>query len=136
MRIALDAMGGDRAPAEIVRGAVDAARLPGVEVVLVGEPALLEAELRRLSQRPAGVSLQPASEAIGMDEHPLAAIRGKRAKEVLARKCASVRGEDGAFLAISGGPEYVRAACAAALRRLGVHPVAVDYHRGADPAYG
>jgi glycerol-3-phosphate acyltransferase PlsX len=46
MLIALDAMGGDHAPAEVVRGAVDAALRYGVEVALVGPPDRIGAELR------------------------------------------------------------------------------------------
>ena len=47
MQIALDAMGGDHAPAETVAGAVAAARAYGVEVALVGRTAAIEAELAK-----------------------------------------------------------------------------------------
>src|SRR5437867_12893755 len=47
MKIALDAMGGDHAPASEVEGAALAVREYGVEVVLVGDDTLLKAELRR-----------------------------------------------------------------------------------------
>ena len=48
MKIALDAMGGDNAPAETVQGAVLAAREYGIEIVLVGKPDVLRAELANL----------------------------------------------------------------------------------------
>src|SRR5215203_5238097 len=48
------------------------------------------------------------------------AIRKRRDEVVLATKFGNVRSEDGAFLGISGRPEYVRSACDASLHRLGV----------------
>jgi glycerol-3-phosphate acyltransferase PlsX len=47
MKIALDAMGGENAPQEVVRGAVAAAREQDVEVVLVGQRKVIEAELAK-----------------------------------------------------------------------------------------
>src|SRR5215218_6773838 len=58
------------------------------------------------------------------------AIRGRREGLVLATKFGNVRGEDGSFLGISGRPEYVRSACEASLRRLGVEVIDLYYqHR-------
>ncbi|WP_117238042.1 phosphate acyltransferase PlsX [Thermus sediminis] len=65
MRIALDAMGGDRAPQATVRGALLAAR-EGVEVVLVGEAATLKAEL---SQNGGDLPMVHAPDQIRMEEH-------------------------------------------------------------------
>src|SRR6266851_5016808 len=48
------------------------------------------------------------------------AIRDRRDKVVLATKFGNVRSEDGTFLGVNGRPEYVRAACDASLKRLGV----------------
>ncbi|MEO6908126.1 MAG: aldo/keto reductase, partial [Abditibacteriaceae bacterium] len=48
------------------------------------------------------------------------AIHGRRIDVVLATKFGNVRGEDGSRLGISGKPEYVRSACDASLKRLGV----------------
>ncbi len=74
-RIAVDAMGGDRAPEEIVRGALDAAQV-GIDVVLVGE----ESRIRPLL--PAGsigdVAVVHASEVIEMGDDPAAALREKK----------------------------------------------------------
>src|SRR5437764_5931205 len=47
-------------------------------------------------------------------------IRERRARVVLATKFGNVRGEDGSFRGVNGKPEYVRSACAASLKRLGV----------------
>jgi glycerol-3-phosphate acyltransferase PlsX len=75
MRIVLDAMGGDYAPREVVAGAVEAARLYGVEIVLVGREEEVRAELRRYPGTE--LSVVHASEVIGMDEHPAMAVRRK-----------------------------------------------------------
>ena len=61
------------------------------------------------------------------------AIRGRRGRVVLATKFGNVRGEDGSFLGISGRPEYVRAACDASLRRLGVEVIDLYYQHRVDP---
>lgn len=71
--IALDAMGGDHAPSELVAGAVRAAA-GGVEVVLVGERARLE---RELDQRGETLPIVEAPDIIGMDEEPARALRRK-----------------------------------------------------------
>ena len=78
MIIALDAMGGDRAPSEPVRGAVIARRELGLQVALVGAPELLRDELARHGPVPSGIELVPASEAIAMDEPPVQAVRQKK----------------------------------------------------------
>lgn len=78
MLIALDAMGGDHAPAEIVAGAVLARDDLGVETALVGSKDIIEAELTRLGEQPASWQIVHASEAIAMDEHPAQAVRAKR----------------------------------------------------------
>src|SRR5437870_8465726 len=73
MRIAVDAMGGDHAPDEIVRGALLYRRMGGTaDVVLVGQ----EQRLRPLlgGAHP-GVEIQHAAEVIAMDEHPANALR-------------------------------------------------------------
>src|SRR3954451_7395011 len=58
------------------------------------------------------------------------AIRDRRDQVVLATKFGNVRSEDGAFLGISGRPEYVRSACDASLQRLGVDVIDLYYqHR-------
>src|ERR687893_1975503 len=61
------------------------------------------------------------------------AIRGRREGVVLATKFGNVRGEDGSFLGISGRPEYVRSACEASLRRLGVDVIDLYYQHRVDP---
>lgn len=62
------------------------------------------------------------------------AIRGRRHDVVLATKFGNVRGADGAFLGISGRPDYVREACEASLRRLGVERIDLYYQHRVDKA--
>ena len=61
------------------------------------------------------------------------AIRGRRDKVVIATKFGNVRGEDGSFLGVSGKPEYLRKACDASLRRLGVDHIDLYYQHRVDP---
>lgn len=61
------------------------------------------------------------------------AIAGRREEVVLATKFGNVRGEDGSFLGISGRPDYVRSACEASLRRLGVNEIDLYYQHRVDP---
>ncbi|BBL80061.1 oxidoreductase [Rubrobacter xylanophilus] len=61
------------------------------------------------------------------------AIAGRRDEVVLATKFGNVRGEDGSFLGVRGDPEYVRRACEASLRRLGVEHIDLYYQHRVDP---
>jgi phosphate acyltransferase len=79
MRIALDAMGGDHAPAETVAGAVLAAREYGIEIVLVGKPEAIQAELAKSDTSGLKLPIEPAASVIPMDEHsPSTAWRRQR----------------------------------------------------------
>jgi len=61
------------------------------------------------------------------------AIRGRRDQVIVATKFGNRRSPDGAFLGISGRPEYVREACDASLRRLGVDHIDLYYQHRVDP---
>jgi glycerol-3-phosphate acyltransferase PlsX len=74
--VALDAMGGDRAPAEPVRGAIAAAR-EGVRILLVGDRTALAAELAAQGGAPAGLEVVHAPDAVGSDEDGAKAVRAK-----------------------------------------------------------
>lgn len=60
------------------------------------------------------------------------AIAGRRDEVVLATKFGNVRGEDGSFLGVRGDPDYVRQACDASLRRLGVDHIDLYYQHRVD----
>src|SRR5437868_5679880 len=79
MRVALDAMGGDRAPGEIVLGAVEAAREYGLGVYLVGSEDAIQAELARHNTQGLDLPVVHTDEVIPMDEHnPAKAVRQKK----------------------------------------------------------
>jgi aryl-alcohol dehydrogenase-like predicted oxidoreductase len=61
------------------------------------------------------------------------AIRGRRAGVVLATKFGNMRGEDGSFRGVNGKPDYVRSACEASLKRLGVEVIDLYYQHRVDP---
>jgi glycerol-3-phosphate acyltransferase PlsX len=75
--IAIDAMGGDHAPAVVVEGAIAAARHLPVHLVLAGRRPAIEAELARLASGRLPVSIAEAADVIGMGEPPAAALRRK-----------------------------------------------------------
>jgi len=61
------------------------------------------------------------------------ALKGRRDDVVLATKFGNVRAPDGRFLGINGRPEYVKQACEASLRRLGVETIDLYYQHRVDP---
>ncbi len=81
-RIAIDAMGGDYAPEEIVKGAVIGARQYGVKILLVGLPDVVRRELDRYDTEGLDIGIVPATEVIEMGEAPANAIRKKRDSSV------------------------------------------------------
>jgi glycerol-3-phosphate acyltransferase PlsX len=84
MRIAVDAMGGDFAPREVVRGAIDYATRHPDEILLVGDVERIDAEIGAYGRdRPASVRVIDAPEVIGMGEHPAQALRAKRRASVV-----------------------------------------------------
>ena len=115
--VALDAMGGDNAPTEIVRGAVQAARELGLRVALVGRPEEIVACLARHGPKPDTVTVVPASEVIGMDEHPAQAARQKKDSSIVAGLRMVKRGEAGAFVS-AGNTGAIMAAAIMYLGRI------------------
>ncbi|MDR3589653.1 MAG: phosphate acyltransferase PlsX [Negativicutes bacterium] len=84
MKVALDAMGGDFAPDEVVLGAVEAAREYNCEIVLVGDEAKLLPLLEKYSDwSQLGLTVHHASQVIEMTEHPGAAVRRKKDASVV-----------------------------------------------------
>ena len=77
IRIAVDAMGGDNAPGEIVKGAVQACREFGVEVILAGKKEAVEAELASLDIAGLPVSVVEATQEIVDGEEPAFAVMRK-----------------------------------------------------------
>lgn len=111
MKVAIDAMGGDYAPHEIIKGAVEAAREFGVTVVLVGDEVAINLELSRYSEgRPFSYEVVPTTQVITFHDHPSEVLRTRkdsslyRAIQLVAEdKCQAIvsAGSTGAQMAIS-----------------------------------
>lgn len=82
MRIAVDAMGGDYAPEEIVKGALRSVQELDLEIILVGQPERIKDYLPG-GQIPDKVQIQEATEVVGMDEHPAQAVRKKKDSSIV-----------------------------------------------------
>src|SRR5216684_2706670 len=91
MRIAVDAMGGDFAPGQVVQGAAQAALEYGIDISLVGLPSSVQP---LLDSHPR-LQLVPCTQVIAMDEHPAQAVRTKldSSMSVCARMCKERRAD-------------------------------------------
>jgi glycerol-3-phosphate acyltransferase PlsX len=116
MKIVVDAMGGDHAPAVVVDGAVEASRGFGLEIILVGPQDVVQAELEKHDTTGLAITVHHASQVIEMDEHnPAAAVKaGKDSSMVVGMELIKRRVADAFYTAGHSG-----AALASALFRLG-----------------
>ncbi len=115
MKIVVDAMGGDHAPALVVAGAVQAARDLGIEIILVGQQDVVQAEVSKHEVTGLPVTIHHASQVIEMDEHPAAAVKAKKdSSMVVGMDLVKQHQADAFFTAGNSG-----GALAAALFRLG-----------------
>ncbi len=119
MRIAVDAMGGDFAPEEIVKGAIQAAReLPELaKIFLVGEENAIRHELAKHSDVPGIIELVHASEVVTMEEAPAIAIRRKKDSSI-ARSVDLVKKQEADAMVSAGNTGAVMAAAMLRLRTL------------------
>ena len=78
MRIAVDAMGGDKAPDVVIKGAVLAAEEIDAEITLVGVRELIEEKLSLYRKIPDNISIENAAEVIQMNDSPAASVRRKK----------------------------------------------------------
>ncbi len=109
VRIAVDAMGGDHAPGAVVRGAIQALDDFDCQLTLIGDEALIQAELESLNGNRERVEVVHTSESIGMDESPVEALRQKQDASLLRMAKLAAAGE--VDVVISAGNT---GACAAA----------------------
>ncbi len=118
MHIALDAMGGDYGPEELITGALLAVKQVGVKITLVGDHDLLKSHIDKFDEDPDVLSafeIVHASEVVEMDEYPVDAIRRKKDSSIMVAFELARSGEvDGVVSAGNSG-----ATLAAALRKLG-----------------
>lgn len=114
MRIAVDALGGDRAPREVVAGALAAARrLPQDEILLVGDETLVKPEVGKSA--PANLSLRDSGGAVGMGDEAASALRAKPDASVAVAATLVRDGEADAFFSAGN----TGATVAASLLRIG-----------------
>ena len=83
MRIILDGMGGDNAPAAVVEGAVLAMKEMPHEIVFVGQEEVIREELKKYKYNEAQVSIVDAREVISNDEAPVRAVRSKKDSSIV-----------------------------------------------------
>ncbi|MGA1475846.1 MAG: phosphate acyltransferase PlsX [Prochlorothrix sp.] len=116
-RIAIDAMGGDHAPREIVLGAIQAQQELDVDVLLVGNPESIKASIPS-EVSSSGLTIVEAEDAVGMDEEAVGALRRKPKASI--NVAMDLVKQDKADAVISAG--HSGAVMAAALLRLGRIP--------------
>ncbi len=100
LKIIVDAMGGDNAPAEIVKGAIRAlSQRPDFMVIFTGDEALVSQELLKYRYDPSRVEIVHCSEVITNDDVPTHAVRSKRDSSlVVGLRMLKEDGEAGAFV--------------------------------------
>ncbi len=98
MKIALDAVGGDHGPAPCVEGALQAAKECDVDVILVGDEAILKHECERQSCHDPRLSIRHASQVVEMHESPAAVARKKRDSSIWVATELVKSGEAGAVV--------------------------------------
>ena len=99
IKVAVDAMGGDNAPGEIVAGAVEAVKKKdGIQVLLVGQEAAVKGELSRLNYSGDQIQVIDASEVIDTGEPPVNAIRKKKNSSIVIGMSLVKKGEADAFV--------------------------------------
>jgi glycerol-3-phosphate acyltransferase PlsX len=111
--IAVDAMGGDRAPGVVVDGAIEAGRSHGLEVILVGPAGPIREALARHPSPPTDIRIVEAPDVVAMHEAPLTALRRKPRASIRVAVEQVVRGEAQAVFSAGHSGAAVLAAHAA-----------------------
>jgi glycerol-3-phosphate acyltransferase PlsX len=115
--IAVDAMGGDHAPLEVVKGAAAISLETQIDVVLVGDEQQIQAVLDRVQYRPERLQVRHTDQLIGMAEEPHAAVRAKpRASLLMAVQLVAMGEADAVVTAGNTGAAVL--ACARYFRPL------------------
>jgi glycerol-3-phosphate acyltransferase PlsX len=121
LTVAVDAMGGDHAPAAVIDGAVQAARSLPVAVALVGPADRLRAELDRRDTTGAVLSVVDAPDVVAMDEAPLVALRRRPRASVRVAAEMVAAGQAAAFFSAGHSGATLLAAHGAIGLMRGVH---------------
>ena len=116
MKIAIDAMGGDFAPEEIIKGSVLAAKEHDVGIILVGPQERIEAELARYDTSGLDIEIEHTDEYLLESEHPAYAMRRKRNASIMVATTLVKEGKAAAV--VGAGP--TGGVFAAAVQALGI----------------
>lgn len=98
MKIIVDAMGGDNAPFEIVKGTIDAVNEYGIDVILVGKEGLINDELNKYDYPKKKVEVLNAGEVISNEDDPATAIRRKKDSSMVIGAKALTEGLGDGFI--------------------------------------
>jgi glycerol-3-phosphate acyltransferase PlsX len=115
LRIAVDAMGGDYAPGEVIKGVVSAAKEPGMEIILVGPLDTLQTDLAKYDASQLPIECVNADEFVKEGEPPALVLRQKRNASIIVATKLVKNGDADAV--VSAGP--TGAVVASALTILG-----------------
>ncbi len=126
MKIVLDAMGGDFAPAVNVAAAISAAREFGYEIVLVGRQEIIRPILVQYNTANLTLPIVHASEVIEMDEHPAAAVKAKKNSSMVVGMALVKRGAADAFVTMGNTGGGLAAALFHLGRISGIHRPALS----------
>lgn len=118
IRIAVDAMGGDFAPLEIVKGAVQAAKEYNIAIQLVGNESQIKEELAKYDTTGLDIGITHTDEVIEMGESPAKALRTKKKASIILTVDSVAKGESQGLVAAGS----TGAAMAASLFGLGRLP--------------
>ena len=111
MKIAVDAMGGDKAPTEIIKGAISALKKYSCEIILVGDEEKIRNILDKESdEKNFPITIKHAGEVINMGEHPADAVRSKKNSSIVVATKMVRDGECDAVLSAGSTGAAVAAA--------------------------
>ncbi|MDR0671571.1 MAG: phosphate acyltransferase PlsX [Oscillospiraceae bacterium] len=127
MKVILDVMGGDNAPAAMVRGALLAREEQGADIIMVGlgEEILRVVRDEGLPDLPKGIEIAHASQVIGMHENPAAAVREKSDSSVVVGLTMLAGGQGDAFVSAGSTGALLTAATLIVKRIRGIRRAAL-----------
>ena len=125
VKIVVDAMGGDYAPVEIVKGSIDAAREYNIEIILVGDEVRVKAEIAKYDTQQLTISVVHAPEVIEMGEPPGSALRKKKNSSIALSTKLVKEGAGEAFVSAGNTGAVMGSALFGFGRIKGIHRPAI-----------
>lgn len=125
MRVIIDAMGGDNAPSEIVKGSVRAANEFDVDIVLVGKENIIKDEISKCGYNGKRISIHNAEEVIEGEDDPIEAIRRKKDSSMRVGLKLVADGEGDAFVSAGNTGALISGATLVVKRIKGIRRAAL-----------